>query len=187
MSILSNKKRDKHTYCCNTEKNNLFLQHDRRYPPKASIKRLPTKNGGLTALNGRIPPEEHHTLFGLSLKLRSARGPTDRIPQICQRAARYLEDLTGQYRWEARKKQDGSAPHTRRARPRSPPRTPKTPAAPEVSISFIPSRSAPLRSFRRIGLNRPGSHPIHRRTATLIYGQVDMTGKPRLFPEHLLL
>ena len=46
---------------------------------------------------------------------------------------------------------------------------------PKHSMSFIPSRTAPLRSFRRIGHNRPGRHPIHRRTATLIYGQVDMT------------
>ena len=85
------------------KKNNLFLQHDRTYPPKVSIKRLPIKNGGLTALNGRIPPEEHRTLFGLSPKLRSARGPADRIPQICQRATRYLGDLTSQYRWGDKK------------------------------------------------------------------------------------
>ncbi len=132
MSILSDKKRYEHTYSCNTGKNTLFLQHDRRYPPKVSIKRLPIKNGGLTVLNGRIPPEEHRTLFGLSLKLRSARGPTDRIPQICQRAARYLGDLTGNIAGETRKKQGRLCSTYHTARPRSPSRTPKTPAAPEA-------------------------------------------------------
>ena len=105
MSILRSKKRYKHTYCCSTGKNNLFLQYDRTCPPKVNIKRLPIKNGGLTALTGRIPTEEHRTLLGLSLKLRSARGPTDRIPQICQRAARYLGDLPGNIAGETRKKQ----------------------------------------------------------------------------------
>ena len=146
MSILSDKKRYKHAYCCNTEKNNLFLQHDRRYPPKVSIKRLSTQNGGLTALNGRIPPEEHHTLFGLSLKLRSARGPTDRIPQICQRAARYLEDLTGQYRWGDKKKAGPDLLHI----PDGPPRTPKTPAAPEALhiIHSFPYGSLAVQTYR---------------------------------------
>ena len=111
------------------EKILFFLQHDRRYPPKVSIKRLPIKNGGLTVLNGRIPPEEHRTLFGLSLKLRSARGPTDRIPQ---RAARYLGDLTGNIAGETRKKQGRLCSTYHTARPRSPSRTSKTPAAPEA-------------------------------------------------------
>lgn len=185
MSILSDKKRYEHTYSCNTEKNNLFLQHDRRYPPKVSRKRLPTKNGGLTALNGRIPPEEHRTLFGLSLKLRSARGPTDRIPQICQRAARYLEDLTGQYRWGDKKKAGPALLHI-----------PHGQSAPD-SENAGSTRSTPYHSFLPVrlpcglsdvsGTTVQDDHPIHRRTATLIYGQVDMTGKPRLFPEHLLL
>lgn len=188
MSILRSKKRYKHTYSCNTEKNTLFLQHDRRYPPKVSIKRLPIKNGGLTVLNGRIPPEEHRTLFGLSLKLRSARGPTDRIPQICQRAARYLGDLTNQYRW-GDKKEAGPAllhiPHGQTAQ-----------SVPD-SENAGSTRSTPYHSFLPVRLpcglsdvsvtTVQDGHPIHRRTATLIYGQVDMTGKPRLFPEHLLL
>lgn len=135
-----------------TQKNNLFLQYDRAYPPKANIKRLPTKNGDLTALNGRIPPEEHRTLFGLSLKLRSARGPTDRLPQICQRATRYLGDLTGQYRWGGQERsRAGSAPHTRRARARSPSRTPKTPAAPEalhIIYSFPYGSLAVFQTYR---------------------------------------
>ena len=140
MSILSDKKRYKHAYCCNTEKNNLFLQHDRTYPPKVSIKRLPIKNGGLTALNGRIPPEEHRTLFGLSPKLRSARGPADRIPQLWQRATRYLGDLTSQYRWGDKKEAGRLCSTYHTARPRSPSRTSKTPAAPEALhiIYFFP-------------------------------------------------
>ncbi len=141
-------------------KNNLFLQHDRAYPPKASIKRLPIKKGGLTALNGRIPPEEHRTLFGLSLKLRSARGPTDRLPQICQRAARYLGDLTANIAGRQERSRtdllhipDGPDRAVR-------PGLRKRRQHPKHSISFIPSRTAPLRS-RRIGHNRPGrlSHP----------------------------
>ena len=162
MSILSDKKRYKHAYCCNTEKNNLFLQHNRTYPPKVSIKRLPIKNGGLTALNGRIPPEEHRTLFGLSLKQRSARGSTDRIPQICQRAVRYLGDLTGQYRWGDKKEAGPDLLHIPDGPDRAVrPGLRKRRQHPKHSISFIPSRTAPLRSFRRIGHNRPGrpSHP----------------------------
>lgn len=188
MSILSDKKRYEHTYSCNIGKNTLFLQHDRRYPPKVSIKRLPIKNGGLTVLNGRIPPEEHRTLFGLSLKLRSARGPTDRIPQICQRAARYLEDLTGQYRW-GDKKEAGRICSTCQTGQ-------TTQSAPDFENAGS-TRSTPYHLFLPVRLpcglsdvsdtTVQDGHPIHRRTATLIYGQVDMTGKPRLFPEHLLL
>lgn len=143
-----------------TQKNNLFLQHDRAYPPKANIKRLPTKNGDLTALNGRIPPKEHRTLFGLSLKLRSARGPTDRLPQICQRAARYLGDLTGQYRWGDKKKAGPDLLHIPDGPERAVrPGLRKRRQHPKPSISFIPSRTAPLRSFRRIGHNRSGRPP----------------------------
>ena len=160
MSILSDKKRYKHAYCCNTKKNNLFLQHDRTYPPKVSIKRLPIKNGGLTALNGRIPPEEHRTLFGRSLKQRSARGPTDRIPQICQRAVRYLGDLTGQYRWGDEKEAGPDLLHIPDGPDRAVrPGLRKRRQPPKPSISFIPSRTAPLRSFRHIGHNRPGRPP----------------------------
>lgn len=178
MSILSDKKRYEHTYSCNTEKNNLFLQHDRRYPPKVSIKRLPIKNGGLTALNGRIPPEEHRTLLGLSLKLRSARGPTDRIPQICQRAARYLGDLTGNIAGETKKKQ---------GRICSTYQTGQTAQSVSDFENAGSTRSTPYHSFLPVrlpcglsdvsGTTVQDGHPIHRRTATLIYGQVDMTGE----------
>lgn len=187
MSILSNKKRYSSIYCYDADKNSLFLQYDRICLSKAIHKKATHQKRDLTALT--VGSGQRNNVIWWLAASSVWQGPPCRQdpPNLSKgyEASRAPHRTTSLGRQE--RSRAGSVPYTRRARPRSPSRPLKTPAAPEVLHIIHSFLHGALRSFRRIGINRPGSHPIHRRTATLIYGQIGMTREGALFPEHLLL
>lgn len=109
----------------------------------------------------------------LSRKQRLARAPCRQGPPNLSKgceASRALHRTISLGRQE--RSRAGSAPHTRRARPRSPPRTPKTPAAPEalhIFYSFPYGSLAVFQTYRaqpsRTAIPSSGHRNINIRTS----------------------